>query len=406
MLNVTNLLSGDLQTDDPVRYCALDNAPKNSAQCKPVVVWNITRRCNLHCIHCYSDSTSEHYKGELTLQECINVIDDLSDFKVPAVLLTGGEPMLHPHFYDLVGYASARGLHLTVATNGTRIDSSSALKLKDLGASYVEISLDGVGEYHDEFCGRTGAFRKVVEAFRHCRGAGQKVGLRLTLSRQTASQIPGILRFIEDEDIPRISFYHLAYNGRGADLGHLSPEETRDCLRQISDAVLRWNREGATREVLTVDQPADGAFFWLATKRRNPKRAKEIWRQLNWNGSGHHATALGVANIDSQGNVHPDRFWLTHNLGNVKDRPFSKIWKSGQKDALIAGLRDRVPRLTGRCGECRFQEVCGGGFRVRAVQVHGDPWAEDPGCYLRDYEIANDEPSETGRNKSGLALDS
>ena len=406
MLNVTKLLSETLQPDDPMRDGKADKSPKSSAQLKPLVVWNITRRCNLHCIHCYSDSSSEHYTGELTLQECIDVIDDLSDFKVPAVLLTGGEPMLHPHFYDLVGYASARGLQLTVSTNGTRIDSSSALKLKDLGVSYVEISLDGVGEFHDEFCGRTGAFRKVVEAFRHCRGAGLKVGLRLTLSRQTASQIPDILRFIEEEDIPRASFYHLAYNGRGAELGHLSAEETRACLRLISDAVLRWNREGSSREVLTVDQPADGAFFWLATKRRNPKRAKEIWRQLNWNGSGHHASGLGIANIDSQGDVHPDRFWLGHTLGNVKDRPFSKIWKSGQKDSLMAGLRDRIPRLTGRCGECRFREVCGGGFRVRALQVHGDPWAEDPGCYLRDYEIASDEHDVIARDKSDLALDS
>ena len=398
MLNVTKLLSGSPQPDGGVRYGEEDGSPACSSQHKPVVVWNITRRCNLHCIHCYSDSTSEHYKGELTLQECIDVIDDLSDYQVPGLLLTGGEPMLHPHFFDLVGYATARDLRVTVSTNGTRIDTTAASKLKDLGVAYLEISLDGIGECHDAFCGRSGAFRKVVEAFRHCRGAGQNVGLRLTLSRQTASQIPQILRFIEDEDIPRICFYHLAYSGRGADIGHLSPDETRACLRQISDAVLRWNREGCASEVLTVDQPADGAFFWLNTKRRNPKRAKEIWRHLNGNGRGRHAAGLGISNIDSQGDVHPGRFWQAHTLGNVKDLPFSKIWKAGQEDSLLSGLRDRIPRLTGRCGGCRFQEVCGGGFRVRAVQMHGDPWAEDPGCYLRDYEIA--------REGADLALDS
>jgi len=391
MINVTKLLCGTPQPADALRYGEGACAPKSSSQRKPVVVWNITRRCNLHCIHCYSDSTAEHYKGELTLKECIDVIDDLADYQVPALLLSGGEPMLHPHFFDLVGYAAARGLRVTVSTNGTRIDSPAASKLKDLGVTYVGISLDGIGESHDRFRGRTGAFRKAVEAFRHCRGAGQKVGLRLTLTRQTADQLPEILRFIEEEDIPCVCFYHLVYSGRGADLGLLHPDATRASLRLISDAVLRWNREGSTREVLTVDQPADGAFLWLNTKRRNPKRAEEIWRLLNWNGGGRHASGLGISNIDSQGNVHPDQFWQAHTLGNVKAQPFSKIWDNGQRDDLLAGLRDRLPRLKGRCAECRFQEVCGGGFRVRAFQYHGDPWAEDPGCYLRDYEIAREE---------------
>jgi len=394
MINVTNLLCGSLRSPEPKEA----GLPEGVSRHKPVVIWNITRRCNLRCIHCYSDSTSEHYQGELTLKECIDVIDDLSDYKVPAVRLSGGEPMMHPHFFDLVGYASARGLCVSVSTNGTRIDSTAASKLKDLGVAHVGISLDATGESHDAFCGRTGAFRKVVEAFRHCRGAGQKVGIRLTLSRQTAGQLPQILRFIEDEDIPCVSFHHLSYNGRGSDLGHLGPEETRACLRLISDAVLRWHREGSPREVFTIDQPADGAFFWLNTKRRNPKRAEEIWQLLNGNGGGVRGPGSGISNIDSQGNVRPGPFWQTHALGNVKDRPFSKIWKTARKNDLLTGLRERLPRLSGRCGDCRFQEFCGGGFRVRAVQIHGDPWAEDPGCYLRDYEIARDEPD--------LALDS
>lgn len=391
MINVTQLLCGAPQPAGAGRCAKREGSSHSSSRCSPAVVWNITRRCNLHCIHCYSDSSSQHYKGELSLREAIDVIDDLADYKVPAVHLAGGEPMLHPHFFDIVGYATARGLGVTVLTNGTRLDAAAASKLKDLGATCVGISLDGIGDLHDRFCGRTGTFRKVVNAFRHCREVGQKVGLHLTLSRQTAGRLPGILRFIEDEDIPLISFSHLAYNGRGADHSLIRPEETRACLRVISDAVLRWNREGSAREVLTVEQPADGAFLWLSTKRRNPKRAAEIWSHLNGNRGADRASGPGIANIDSQGNVHPNQFWQTHTLGNVRERPFSKIWKNGRKDALLAGLRDRIPRLTGRCGECRFQKVCGGGFRVRALQLLGDPWAEDPGCYLRDYEIACDD---------------
>ncbi len=388
MINVTKLLCGTPQPADGLRYGEGMGAPTTASTRRPVVVWNITRRCNLRCIHCYSNSTSKHYDGELSLQQSIDVIDDLAAYQVPAILLSGGEPMLHPHFFDLAGYAISQGLRVTVSTNGTRIDSHAAGRLKDLGITYVGISLDGIGAGHDAFRGRTGAFEKAVEAFRHCRGAGQKVGLRLTLTRQTAGQLGEILRFIEDEDIPRVCFYHLVYSGRGADLGLLPPGETRAALRQIADAVLRWNRGGNPREVLTVDQPADGAFFWMMMRRRDPERADEIWRLLTWNGGGRHSSGTGISNIDSQGNVHPDQFWQTHHLGNVKERPFSEIWENSQNDEILGGLRNRLPRLEGRCAECRFQEVCGGGFRVRAFQKYGNPWAEDPGCYLRDYEIA------------------
>lgn len=387
MINVTKLLCGSPQPADGLRYGEGEGAPRAASLRRPVVVWNITRRCNLRCVHCYSDSTSAHYDGELTLDQMVAVVDDLARYGVPALLLSGGEPMLHPQFFDIASYAVARGVRVTVSTNGTRIDSGAAARLKDLGVTYVGISLDGIGACHDEFRGRTGAFRKAVEAFRHCRGAGQKAGLRLTLTRQTVGQLREILEFIEREEIPRVCFYHLVYSGRGADLGLLSTSETRAALRAIGDAAVRWDRTGQSREVLTVDQPADGVFYWQMMRRRDPSRAGEIWKLITWNGGGRFASGLGISNIDSQGNVHPDQFWQAHTLGNVKERPFSEIWENGQSDPLLSGLRDRLPLLQGRCGKCRYQEVCGGGFRVRAFQKFGNPWAEDPGCPLRDYEI-------------------
>lgn len=388
MINVTKLLCGTPRAADAIHGEWIGAAGSTSER-KPAVVWNITRRCNLRCLHCYSDSAIKHYPSELTLEEMVDVIDDLAGCRISTILLSGGEPMLHPHFFDVAGYAIARGLRVTVSTNGTRIDLHAAERLKDLGVAYVGISLDGIGENHDRFRRRPGAFKRAVDAFRHCRGAGQKAVLRLKLTRQTTDQLPEILRFIEEEEIPRVCFCHLVYGGRVAEGGMLPAAETRRALRMIADAVLRWNREGNNREVLTVDQPADGGFFWLTMRRRDPKRAEEIWRQLRCNHDGRrHAPGLGTSNIDSVGNVHPHQFWQGHTLGNVKERRFSEIWKQSQNDALLSGLRNRPARLKGRCAECRFQEICGGGFRVRAFQKYGDPWAEDPGCYLRDYEIA------------------
>ncbi len=387
MINVTKLYCGLAQPADALRYGQGHGAARTAAERRPIVVWNITRRCNLQCIHCYSDSDARSYPGELTWEQCRAVIEDLAAFQVPAVLLSGGEPLIHPRFFDLAGYAREKGLRLTLSTNGTLIDRDAATRLKALGFSYVGISLDGIGATHDHFRGRQGAFEKTVQAFRHCKAVGQKVGLRLTLSRQTIDDLDRILDFIENEDIDRVCFYHLVYSGRGSGLVDVTHQDTRDAMDKIIDRTLHWAKVGKPRELLTVDQPADGPYLYLRMLKESPARAAEVMDLLNWNGGGAHGSGTGIGNIDTQGRVHPDQFWQSLTLGNVKERPFSEIWTDRSNETLAA-LRSRNGRLTGKCAECRFLPVCGGGFRVRAVQVHNDLWAPDPACYLTAEEIA------------------
>jgi radical SAM protein with 4Fe4S-binding SPASM domain len=385
MINLTKLYCGVSQPADHLRYGQGHGAPRSAAERKPIVVWNITRRCNLNCIHCYSDSEAKMYPGELTLEQCQAVVEDLAAFKVPAVLLSGGEPLIHPHFFAIATHAVQRGLRLTLSTNGTLIDRDTAQKIKHLGFAYVGISLDGIGDTHDYFRGRKGAFEKTVGAFRNCKAVGQKVGLRLTLSRNTVDDLDRILDFIENEGIDRVCFYHLVFSGRGANLVDVEPARTRQAVDKIIDRAAHWTATGQTREVLTVDQPADGAYLYLRLRRENPQRAQEVYDLLSWNGGGANSSGVGIGNIDTQGDVHPDQFWQTLTLGNVKTRPFSEIWRSTDNE-ILNGLRNRLPLLKGKCAACRFLKLCGGGFRVRAVQVHGDPWAADPGCYLSDEE--------------------
>lgn len=388
MINLTRLLCDVAQPADSLRYGVGHGAPRSAAERKPIVVWNITRRCNLRCAHCYSDSTSRHYSGELSLAQCFAVIDDLARFGVPGVLLSGGEPLIHADFFRIAGYARSRGLRLTLSTNGTLIDEKKAARLKELEFAYVGISLDGIGETHDRFRGRAGAFDKTVAAFRHLRAVDQKSGLRLTLTRHTVSDLDRILDFIEAEQIRRVCFYHLVYSGRGAQLSLLELHETRAALDKIMDRVEAWHRAGQSREVLTVDQPADGPYLWMRLLGREPERAARAMELMQWNGGGNHGSGVGIGNIDTQGNVHPDQFWQTHPLGNVKSETFSRIW-SRTDDPLLNGLRSGIRPVKGRCEECRFRAICGGGFRVRAWQRFGDPWAEDPGCYLTSEEIAS-----------------
>lgn len=386
MINVTRLFCDTEQPADALRYGRGHGAPRSAAERKPIVVWNITRRCNLRCVHCYSDSEACVYPGELGRADCLAVLDDLASFGVPAVLFSGGEPTLHPHFLDLCEHAASLGLRVTISTNGTRITPPMARRLKELGVTYVGISLDGIGAAHDYFRGRSGTFEKAVAAFRNCQKAGQKAGLRLTLTPHTAGQLPEILQFIDREDIQRVCFYHLVSSGRGADLTGLHPLVTRACLRLIVKTTRRWHADGKTREVLTVDQPADGPFFWLLAKEEYPDRADEILQLLRWNGGGANGSGVGIGNIDSQGWVHPDQFWHDNTFGNVRERPFSEIW-SAKDNSLHNQLRDRLPQLNGRCRTCRFISICGGGFRVRALHATGDPWGPDPGCYLSKSEI-------------------
>ncbi len=305
MLNVTKLYCGDDQPADAHRYGHGAGAPRSAAARKPIVVWNITRRCNLHCKHCYSDSEPRSYPGELSLFEMLNVVDDLSAFKVPAVLLSGGEPLLHRHFFELARYITNQNLRLTISTNGNFITLDVAARLKDLGITYVGISLDGIGATHDYFRGRTGAFEKAVAAFRNCAAVGQKSGLRLTLSQSTVRDLDQILDFIEQENIQRVCFYHLVYSGRGANLGLLEPSQVKQALDKIMARTRAWSAAGCAREVLTVDQPADGAYLYTKLLEEDPARAARAYELLSWNGGGANSSGVGIANIDPLGNVHP-----------------------------------------------------------------------------------------------------
>ncbi len=387
MLNLTTLLSSVPQPADALRYGKGHGAPTTAGERKPIVVWNITRRCNLRCLHCYSDSEGRDYPGELSWDECRAVVDDLAAYGVPGLLLSGGEPLAHPRVEDLAAYAKGKGLRVTLSTNGTLIHRERAERLKEIGFAYVGISLDGIGATHDHFRGREGAFQKAVEAFRHCRAVGQRVGLRLTLTRHTIGDLENILDFIEAEGIDRVCFYHLVPSGRGVDLARVSPDALRGAVNSIIARVRRWEREKRVCEVLTVAQPADAAHLLLRLEAENSPRLEEVRRLLEWNGGGNAGPGIGIANIDSQGRVHPDQFWQDIDLGSVRERPFSEIWTK-PSHPLLGELRNRQAHLKGRCGACRWIGICGGGFRVRAWRATGDAWESDPGCYLTDAEVA------------------
>lgn len=352
----------------------------------PVVIWNLIRRCNLKCKHCYSISADVDFPGELSTDEVLAVMDDLKAARVPVLILSGGEPLLRPDIFDISRRAKAMGFYVGLSSNGALIERDNISRIADIGYDYVGISLDGIGATHDRFRGQDGAFAASLAGVRLCREAGIKVGLRFTMTMDNHDELPALLQLADAEGVDKFYLSHLVYAGRGNknrgdDAAH---EITRRTMEMLFERALHYHDRGEKKEIVTGNNDADGVLLYLWARERFPEQAEHLRVKLTqWGGN---ASGVNVANIDNLGNVHPDTFWWHYTIGNVKERAFGDIW-SDTSDPIMAGLKARPRRIGGRCGACRHFDICGGNTRVRAMQLSGDPWAEDPACYLTDEEI-------------------
>jgi 12,18-didecarboxysiroheme deacetylase len=395
MIGISKLYCGTVEPSDALRYGRrAKDLPSHllqfSADKKPVVVWNCTRRCNLRCVHCYSQSEDRDYEDELTTAEARTMIDDLAAFGAPVLLFSGGEPTVRKDLLELVRYAVGKGLRAVISTNGTLIDDAKAAAFAEIGLSYVGISLDGLREVHDKFRGMPGAYDRALRGLNASRNAGLKVGLRFTINRRNVGEIPAIFDLVEQEKVPRICFYHLVYSGRGSalieeDLDHAG---AREVVNLIIDRTQRLHNQGNPVEVLTVDNHADGVFLYQRLQRENPVRAAQVLELLQFNEG--NSSGAGIGCVSWNGDVHPDQFWRQRVLGNVRRQPFSRIWTDPDNEFLMK-LKQKGRFVTGRCGKCRWLAICGGNFRARAEAATGDIWAPDPACYLTDAEIGLEE---------------
>ncbi|MFH1137877.1 MAG: 12,18-didecarboxysiroheme deacetylase [Pseudomonadota bacterium] len=392
MIGISKLYCGTVEPSDALRYGRHSKSlPSHllqfSSDKKPVVVWNITQGCNLRCVHCYAQAKAAGGPDELTTQEGLALLDDLADFGAPVMLFSGGEPLVRPDLTDLIRHAVGRGMRAVISTNGALITEAKAWELKDLGLSYVGISLDGLAEVNDRFRGVPGAFDLAVAGIKNCRAVGLKVGLRFTMNKRNVTEIPAIFDLLEELDVPRICFYHLVYSGRGSNLmaEDLDHAETRRVLDVIMDRTKSLHDRGRPTEVLTVDNHADGPYLYLRMRKEGHPRAGEVLELLQMNEGNNSGRGIGCVSWDGQ--VHADQFWRNHVFGNVRERRFSEIWNDPAIE-LLAKLKNKKEHVQGRCRSCRWLDICGGNFRARAEAAAGDIWAPDPACYLTDEEIA------------------
>ena len=381
MLSVSRLLCNEVGPGDGLRY---RDGGRGSG--KPIVVWNCTSRCNLNCVHCYSSSDARGGNSSMSTSEGKAFIRQLADFGVPVLLFSGGEPLLREDFFELARYAVEIGLGVVLSTNGTLITSDVVSQIKEVGFREVGISLDGVGVINDRFRGVNGAYEAALEGIRNCKAVGQRVSLRMTLTKSNYKEIDAIFDLVEKESIDRVCFYHLAYSGRGSALRDedLSHSETRGVLDLIFDRTLDLYKRRLRKEVLTVGNHADGVYLYHRVKEQDGERAVAVMSLLRRNGGNNSGVLIGA--VDAIGNVHPDQFWSGVTFGNVRERPFGEMWID-KSNPLMRGLKDRKALLKGRCAKCSYLDICNGNMRSRAEAVYGDVWAQDPACYLSDEEI-------------------
>ncbi|MBI5461279.1 MAG: heme d1 biosynthesis radical SAM protein NirJ [Gammaproteobacteria bacterium] len=352
----------------------------------PVVIWNLIRRCNLACKHCYSISADHNFPGELSTDEIYTVMDDLKAFGVPVLILSGGEPLLRPDIYAISKRAKAMGFYVGLSTNGTLIDENNIAQIAEVGYDYVGISIDGLRDTHDKFRRLDGAFDASMHGIRLCQQHGIKVGLRFTITQDNAAELPAMLDLMEEMDIDKFYLSHLNYAGRGNrnrkdDVVH---QMTRNAMDLLFERCWAGIQDGKAREFVTGNNDADGVYLLYWVQKHFPEKVAAMRARLaQWGGN---ASGLWISNIDNLGNVHPDTFWWDYTLGNVRERPFSHIWPD-TSDPLMAGFKHQPRPVKGRCGACQYLDICGGNTRVRAWSLTGDPWQEDPACYLSDEEI-------------------
>ena len=388
MISITKMATGKATVSEKITYEGDKSViPKKlvelSRSLKPVVVWNLTRRCNLRCIHCYA-SASEDSARELTTDEAKAVIDDLAEMKIPLLLFSGGEPLLRKDIFELASYATSKGIRCALSTNGTLITPEVAEKIKEAGFVYVGVSIDGLKETNDRFRGVDGAFDKAFEGLLNARDAGILTGIRFTVTKYNFKDIPAVIDLLAENEIPRFCLYHLVPSGR-ADFSHdISLKERRELIDWLFDKAIELHDEGCRTEILTVDNPADGVYICLKLKELDEELARQAFEFLKYRGGDRSGAQL--ANIDMHGDVHPNQFWWDHSCGNVRYERFSEIWLN-PRDELLIKLRNKIKFLKGKCGRCAYKEICGG-FRLRALRA-GDLWGDDPDCYLSEEEIGH-----------------
>jgi Fe-coproporphyrin III synthase len=376
MINISKLYCNLAGQSDDLRY----HKPGDFG---PIVVYNCTARCNLRCVHCYSLSDASCAREELTTEQAVEFLSQLPVAKVPVVLFSGGEPLLRRDLPDLLVEAGCLGLRTVISTNGTLITPKLAAQLAEERLSYVGISLDGSEPFHDAFRQVKGCFAATLKGIRNCQDAGLRTGLRFTITKANADQVPAVFDIAVETGIRRLCFYHLVRSGRARELNEQSllPDQTRQIIDTIIDRTRDLVDRGLVDEVLTVGNHADGPYLLTRMWKESHPGFEAAQRLLLANGGNRVGEKIACVSWD--GTVYADQFWRNYPLGNCLQTPFAQIW-SDASNPVLSRLRSKDTFADPRCLACKWFKLCKGNYRFLGADPSGANWLNEPSCYLPD----------------------
>ncbi|MBW1983937.1 MAG: heme b synthase [Deltaproteobacteria bacterium] len=335
-----------------------------------LVAWEITRNCNLSCVHCRASADMGPHTGELETEACFKLLDEIAAVGSPIVILTGGEPLLRNDLFEIARYGTDKGLRMVMAPNGTLINKPIAKQIADAGIQRISISLDGASKKtHDAFRGVKGAFEGAINGIKLAKEAGIEFQINTTITKINLNQIPAIQQLAADLGAVAHHIFLLVPTGRGK---YIIDQEI---TAQEYEQTLNWFYD--QRDKLPLQLKATCAPHYYRILRQ---RAKKEGKSVSFQTHGLDAVTRGCLGgtgfcfISHQGIVQPCGF-LNLNCGDIRQDSFSKIWNSSD---IFLSLRD-FKQLKGKCGKCEYKAVCGG-CRARAYEATGDFLSEEPLC--------------------------
>jgi len=346
-----------------------------------LIVWDVTYACNLKCKHCYS-TAGKPWNDELTTEEALRVIKILAEAGVTSIAFSGGEPLLRKDFFELVSLLKEYGVYVAVATNGTLLTEGMVSRLKSHGVEYVQISLDGLKETHEQFRGIAGIYDRVVEGIRNAVNAGLTVCISTTATRLNLDDVPEMMSLAEKLGVKWFMLYNYIPTGRGDMELDIDPYEREKLLRML------WNRMKETDVNFMSTAPyyarvaLESESNVIPTHFYNPElngKLKSLGEFIGGCGCGRFYLALRA-----NGDINPCVFfplWL-ENIKNFEDsEEFLLFWKENN---ILKDLRDKDSPVI--CGDCRYRYVCGG-CRARAFAYFNDYMSCDPGCVIANGKM-------------------
>ena len=336
-----------------------------------MIAWEITRTCNLNCIHCRASADMGPHPGELSLEECLRLIDDIASFSKPVLILTGGEPLLRNDIFEIAAYGTRRGLRMVMAVNGTLLNPQNIKAMKEVGIQRISVSLDGATpETHDAFRRVKGAFAGAITGIEQAKLDSLEFQINTTITRQNLKEIAEIHALAKKLGAKAHHIFVLVPTGRGKEI-----EKEQEVSPQEYEKVLRW----------FCDQEDKTSLQLKATCAPQYYRMREELRVENHKDFAHASSPLdtktrgclggvGFCFISHVGQVSPCGY-LELDCGNVKGNSLQEIW---YHSSIFANLRD-FKKYEGKCGSCKFVRICGG-CRARAFYTTGNYLGQDPYC--------------------------